>query len=114
MQEKSTLYSFAIIAQPIHQEKRKNYLWQRQGKYKRLEDAEKAIERFTKTTLTTAIYRIVPYFECYWWTDEETRKGGFIETNGLLWDYLNKKGLADDAREFLSLSDRQRKKRCFF
>ena len=45
------------------------------------------------------LYKIVPYFEGYWWTDEEMKKQAYIKTNILLWEYLNKKGLADDARQ---------------
>ena len=114
MEERSTLYVYAIIAQPIHQEKSNKYLWQKNGKYKLLKHAEEALKTMTGDTVANNLYRIVPYFEGYWWTDEETRKAAYIETNILLWEYLNKKGLRDDARKYLGLSDRQRKRGCFF
>lgn len=113
MEEKSTLYSFAIIAQPIHQEKSKKYMWQRQGKYKRLEDAEKAIERFTNNKVTTIIYRIVPFFEGYWWIDEETRKASYFETNRLLWEFLSLNKLRDEALKYVQ-ENKDVKKGTFF
>ncbi len=113
-EERSTLYSYAIIAQPIHQERNQKYLWQKCGKYKLLKHAEEALKIYTNDTVANNLYRIIPYFEGYYWTDEETRKQGYIETNKLLWEYLDKKNLSDDARKFLSLSDRQRKRGCFF
>ena len=114
MEERSTLYAYAIIAQPIHQERSKKYLWQKNGKYKLLKHAEAALITMIGDTVANNLYRIVPYFEGYYWTDEETRKAAFIETNILLWGYLSKKGLTDDARKYLELSDRQRKRGCFF
>ena|ERR1035437_4005846 len=112
MEAESTLYSYAIIAQPFT-EKHK-YLWQRVGKYKRLSDAEKALNDFIKEKVSTKFFKIIPYFKGYWWTDHETEKKEYFETNKLLWEYLEYKDLADEARSFISNKKEKEKKRWIF
>ena len=114
MEERSTLYSYAIISQPFHEGKKRKYLWQKNGKYKQLKHAEDALKVMISDTVANNLYRIVPYFDGYWWTDEETKKLAYIEANTLLWKYLNKKGLTDDARKYLKSIEQQQKRGCFF
>ncbi len=78
------------------------------------ETVEEALKNMTSDIVVNNLYRIVPYFEGYYWTDEETKKAAYIETNRLLWEYLNEKGMVDDAREYLYSKDRYKKKGCFF
>ncbi len=111
---RSKLYSYAIIAQPIFSERGQFSLWERVGKYKKLEDAEKAIEDLTRSKISTLIYRIVPYFEGHYFRDLETEKREFAITNGLLWDYLTSKGLKEEAREFILNKKENKKKWIFF
>lgn len=114
MEERSTLYAYAIIAQPIHTERVKRYMWQKLGKYKQLKHAEKALKTFTSDTVANNIFRIVPYFQGYWWTDEESRKASYIDTNILLWEFLKKHGLVDDARKYILQNESAINKKCFF
>jgi len=99
MENKSTLYSYAVVAQPIHEKNK--YLWQKVGKYKQLKNAEQAIFNFTQDKIQTLNYKIVPYFEGYWFTDNEVLKHEYIESNFLLWEFLSKMKLVDEAREHI-------------
>lgn len=114
MKEKSTLYSFAVIAQPIISERGQFYLWQKIGKYKKIEHAEKALVDRINTKISTLVYKIVPYFDGYWYVDEETKKREFIITNISLWEFLNKKGLKEEALEFILSKKNKNKKWIFF
>jgi hypothetical protein len=99
-EKRSTLYAYAIIGQPIFEEQK--YLWQKCGKYRKLIDAEKALKDMNNNDkVINFIYKIVPYFDGYWWTDEEARKQSYVRVNTLLWKFLNSKGLSDEVRKFL-------------
>lgn len=95
----STLYSYAIVAQPIHEGSR--YMWQKTGKYKKLIDAQKALVDFNKDAVVTKSYKIVPYFKGYWWVDVEIEKMEYKKANIQLWQFLHSKGLADEARDYI-------------
>jgi hypothetical protein len=112
MEEKSSLYNFAIIAQPF--DYKNNYMWQRVGKYKRLTDAEKALSVFLSEKLATCYYKIVPYFDGYWFTCLESEKKAYYETVQLLWDYLREKGLSEDATIFIHNKKEKKKRWIFF
>ena len=114
MEERSTLYSYAIVAQPIHAKESKRYLWQKCGKYKLLKSAQEALKNFTSDTVANNLYRIIPYFEGYYWTDLETEKALYRKTNSLLWDYLAEKGLFDDAQKYLLSKNKDIEKEIFF
>ena len=99
MEEKSRKYFYAIVGQGVHTNQK--YLWEKCGSYKRLEDAEKAFVDKNKFNYMNFIYKIIPYYDGTWWTKEEIKGQEYIKTNRILWEFLKKKKLVDEAREFL-------------
>jgi hypothetical protein len=108
---KSRVYSYAIIAQPFNE---RGSLWERVGKYRSLSNAERAIIDFTSDKVANLRYRIVPYFDGYYWRDEETEKQEYKTTNMQLWTFIYQQGLEDEARKFLAAEPVVKKKRFIF
>ncbi len=104
-EEKSKKYFYAIVGQGVHTKQK--YLWEKCGRYKRLEDAEKALIDKNKCNYMNFVHKIIPYYDGQWWTDEEVKKQEYTKTNTLLWKYLESKKLRDEAREYLKENRQQ-------
>ena len=99
-EKKNKIYQFAVIEQsPLDFS---DYVWGRVGKYRLIEDAQKAVETF-KIRYPDNKFKIVPYFSGHWIKDAEIEKKEFKKTNSLLWAYLREIGLIDDAREYIKI-----------
>ena|ERR1035437_3798361 len=98
-EEKSKKYFYAIIGQPVHTTQK--YLWEKCSKHKKLEDAEMALKSRNDSNYHNFIYKIIPYFDGFWWTDEEIKRQQYVTTNTRLWEFLESKNLSDEARKFL-------------